>query len=748
MEFLLNEIAGWKGRSSTGTLSSSIVEIPALQRGLVWKPQQNELLWDSILRGFPVGALVVVPWSQRLKRVADTCETRGRYHLLDGQQRCHAIALGFDDPFAERVGSEEIGAILWLDLEPEPAPHSTRKFWVRATTTAHPWGYSRNDNSTCLSAWQMRSALESAGLDPKDPACHRPKPVDLWPSTECARTPVPLGWLLACANDCEEPDFWRILGEKASKHARRLKWADSVAGFCARAQTVAHAAGVFSALRRVAKAKLIAVEAPSDLLETSTQELANDPERDGVSNIEQIFQRLNQQGTRLDGEELAYSMIKAYWPEVEPEIDLASEHRMPPARMVTLAVRTALADPSKETLPSQPTVSGLRVIARIDGEKRRLVEDFVRRDLQEVCARVDQWLRYDRETCRDGLLPVLRTSIAINSREVYLLLLHFAHRSLQGEPVPEDWPRTMLAMATAIHWFATDKGRVVNAVFSASRSAMEIDRIAEALQSSIRESALHPIHPPGDPDAFLAVEENQLRPVTVADFIGGIPDDPGEWRWWKLIHRENDETGNARRVRGWEGFLQFRSNPELLIHAQRSFVGERFSDYNPQRRDLWEDHNRPWDFDHILASKFVSNRKRGIPFQTFCHEWLGTIGNLRAWPMTDNRSDQAETAFEKLGSNPDLLADSFVDRCEISGFSDGWDSCANPTSALEFAKCCRRRLIRIYREWYDSTDIVALIPHGSWTDRAFEDSLNFDEDRRESFPKEVDLVDEIASQKD
>jgi len=26
--------------------------------------------------------------------------------------------------------------------------------------------------------------------------------------------------------------------------------------------------------------------------------------------IEQLFQRLNQQGTRLDGEELAYSMIK------------------------------------------------------------------------------------------------------------------------------------------------------------------------------------------------------------------------------------------------------------------------------------------------------------------------------------------------------------------------------------------------------------------------------------------------------
>ncbi len=36
-----------------------IAAIPSLQRGAVWKPQQVELLWDSILRGFPIGALVI-----------------------------------------------------------------------------------------------------------------------------------------------------------------------------------------------------------------------------------------------------------------------------------------------------------------------------------------------------------------------------------------------------------------------------------------------------------------------------------------------------------------------------------------------------------------------------------------------------------------------------------------------------------------------------------------------------------------
>jgi hypothetical protein len=33
--------------------------LPALQRGAVWQPRQVEALWDSLLRGFPVGAFLL-----------------------------------------------------------------------------------------------------------------------------------------------------------------------------------------------------------------------------------------------------------------------------------------------------------------------------------------------------------------------------------------------------------------------------------------------------------------------------------------------------------------------------------------------------------------------------------------------------------------------------------------------------------------------------------------------------------------
>ena len=52
LSYTLWQIASW-------TSDESEVLIPALQRGLVWKPRQVELLWDSILRGFPFGSFML-----------------------------------------------------------------------------------------------------------------------------------------------------------------------------------------------------------------------------------------------------------------------------------------------------------------------------------------------------------------------------------------------------------------------------------------------------------------------------------------------------------------------------------------------------------------------------------------------------------------------------------------------------------------------------------------------------------------
>lgn len=91
--FLLEDIASW-------TQDNSSVLIPAIQRGLVWKPRQVELLWDSILRGFPIGSFML----------SDISDNPNHYYLMDGQQRFNAISLGFEI-------NENPNAVLWLDID-------------------------------------------------------------------------------------------------------------------------------------------------------------------------------------------------------------------------------------------------------------------------------------------------------------------------------------------------------------------------------------------------------------------------------------------------------------------------------------------------------------------------------------------------------------------------------------------------------------------------------------------------------
>lgn len=133
--FSLKEIA----EKSNGEM---IIEIPSLQRGLVWSPRQVEFLWDSILRDFPIGGFVLSP------------NDRNTYDLMDGQQRFNSIQHGFNEP------SVESKVILWLDINPKKVKGSTRKYYVKATTLSHPWGYKNNDDCSTLSAGERREALK------------------------------------------------------------------------------------------------------------------------------------------------------------------------------------------------------------------------------------------------------------------------------------------------------------------------------------------------------------------------------------------------------------------------------------------------------------------------------------------------------------------------------------------------------------------------------------------------------------
>ena len=85
---------------------NSILVLPPIQRGFVWKPNQIKELWDSLLRGMPICALMLqkinessskyreVNTSSNYKELNEISNEKKGYFLLDGQQRTLSMLLG------------------------------------------------------------------------------------------------------------------------------------------------------------------------------------------------------------------------------------------------------------------------------------------------------------------------------------------------------------------------------------------------------------------------------------------------------------------------------------------------------------------------------------------------------------------------------------------------------------------------------------------------------------------------------
>ncbi len=712
----LKQIAAWNLDclpQETGGIKASV---PALQRGLVWDSQQIELLWDSILRGFPIGSLVICQphKDQEKSRKPDTIT----HHLLDGQQRCYAITLGFHDPFsvqAEEIKGDSSHSILWLDIAPGNLipSDSTRQFLTRVTTSPHPWGYGPDDNARPLRASEVRDALglEKTPNIVQERSSKRPAPKGLYPWK--ANAPIPMAWLmleLTTANKPirEEPEFWEAVQARLREASGKLKWCQRTSEEISNPESAVGRTRIYRALCAAAQARIVLLEAPSDILAESRQEQdsRSDMGTENISSIEHLFQRLNRQGTPLAGEELAYSMIKAYWPKVTDVVEEIKTCRVPASRLVSLGVRAALTQPEDKGLRGPVSISALRRIAAapvgsakddtISKQHAQISDFFFVKNpsfrLVEASNKVEEWLSLDLEKKNHGLPPVLVSSIARESDETYLLLLYFSDRCKRN-PAMEDpeWTSVLPGLVTLLKWFSNDRGKVVNKIFAECHEGICLTKIRSALEASIKEAWMCPVLHPEEVDKYLTFSELDIE----------------KWQW---DTRTEDPAIQQNREKRWHPFRgRVAWNREMLLYAQRQYLARRFKDYDPANKSLWAGHNRPWDYDHLHPHTYFYHQQG--KYAAFCRQWGNCIGNFRAWPFELNRSDQALSLKDKLaGGDANLCKDSFVDGDEIAGFSQKEVAMNDKMAAKDFAKATRSRLLRIYSEWYEKSGVDKLLP--------------------------------------
>jgi hypothetical protein len=596
-----------------------------------------------------------------------------------------------------------------------------------------PSGYQPDDDASRVSASIAEEAVDWEFEGKARPSV-RPLSRELLPWRSNA--PVPLSWLMFAIGEPgalnDENGFWRKITGKLEEQRAKHRWpslALKVLKECAGTEKLST---IYHGICRAAQTSVVLLVAPPDILKQSRRETADKAASDGdVASVEHLFNRLNRQGTPLNGEELAYSMIKAYWPGIADVIDDVVEKkccRFPASHLATLSVRAALTPNKDRKLARKFSIPQLRAIANaaapaegmahtLDYGLRVQIEDFLGKKsgvngtdtsrLANACEQVDEWLVYcpdevvtNDQLCCNGLPPVLVSSFARSNPDTYLLLLHVADLLRTNTVAAQDprWKDLFRGLAMLVHWFG-QKGEGLNIADELMKSITGRDVSPESIRDGLAKAIqgkliLAPRHPDELANFIRLGDDQQLS----------------AWKWWpSLIEAGNENERDLRHDIWWPFLERVVWQRELLLYGQRHFLNQRFQDYDPARQDLWENHNRPWDFDHLHASYYFS-RKQGT-YAQLCREWGNCIGNLRAWPFEENRSDKIDLANTKLGKNPDKQKASLVEsEAELVAFSHGDDARLYPEPARALCEAIKSRFLRIYRHWYDSAGMCALLP--------------------------------------
>lgn len=346
----LLEVLDWADKSwrvldgSLHRVEQNIMAMPPLQRSSVWRPKQVVDLWDSLIRGLPIGTFYLVKRPSGENKVVGSedktipTELPG-YDLLDGQQRIRALLVGaVDFPEEKRC--------LWVDLGYKDV---VRGFGLHITSKGQPFGYD-NKTGTKRDLKQRRAARERLEKNGKV-FCKGREAYDHELFDEeviqngnrlCPQPPLPYV-------NSEYIFKLPVLLSEWRKGPPDRSDEDRFAALRAAVGNGPHDKAVNSlheAFKRIRKAEvaLLRVDSQSreDLLE--------------------LFQRIGAGGTPLSSEERLYSIYKHHYPEIRDavnEIHGKIGQVLPSTKIASTAIRIAFVQSaeSKEDRNYTPDVA-------------------------------------------------------------------------------------------------------------------------------------------------------------------------------------------------------------------------------------------------------------------------------------------------------------------------------------------------------------------------------------------------------
>ncbi len=685
--------------SSPGTVAEELMkgtlEIPPVQRDLVWSATRLEVLWDSILRDIPIGTFSI-------RAAKKNSVWTGHWELLDGQQRAHSIMAAYRPYPPEPTFIE--APVVWLDLLPNKDKMYGRKYVFRVTTAAHPWGYHLNDdeaNNSKIQASKMRDLSSQFDWARKNPgdllSCHgKPYPCELVPiESNC---PIPFSLIWECCRT----------RKKENTNQKNPSWNEFI-DFCLRKSEKPCIDGVhpWNWLDRVRVQSGDEIFQSWDELVKRVDDLedyvilqVNAKSVDSRDEVGTYFKRIGRGGEVPSQEEMNYSMLKARLDSLKKSMDaLSVTGWAAPARMATIAIRAwkerqglfgtdtkivneICANEQNKTAFSEYTTCGTNTQAPTFETDLKHIEKLF-------------GIEENGDIKENGLLPWHKMVFCTteNGAICQHLLRLIAKGSINQDINPAG-------LASFLFYYSNNVERIISKYLN--RDGEYLQNIADAYRASYwNKPLLRRVVLPTEIDCL-------IDKVNCDDWIGSWQQINSDPAWQPIVNL---------LVTGYGSLPAY----SILLFACRDFMKVIFPNYNALL-PIWSEENCPWDYDHIFPRSWkddIETIAKGVG------KIIDSIGNLAPLPFSLNRAKQddipteayplayldsmGEAAKQKLaGYQKDLLL------CNKEGFLKKAD--ADNKSAFIKANIksmflgILQRFRDIYGRWFEELGIEHIIP--------------------------------------
>lgn len=685
--YKLEEIANWQSELSNADKPK--ITLPELQRGFVWKPSQIEQLWDSILRGYPIGSILM-------------SESENEKFLLDGQQRCTSIALGFYNPFGNRnfenfLSLKSNFPTVWIDLKPEKLT-TGYKFAIRVLTRSHPWGYKLANNLDTLNMSERKAALavfqESFGN--KNYTELKTSERSPWD----AHFPIPLAFLLETKADSESNWTKEVLAKIDEFLKGRTKTQYS------KNQYVVYG-DLETELKKLYKPVYDSQKRELPEIVVDAQVLKEDDSQDDNAQEPTLFVRLNSAGTRISGEELNYSIYKAYFPEAKQLVESIGRSFIAPSKLVSIYSRICLSELNNDSFPAEIKVKDFQKQLKNEKFKKSLIELIQSEVSNKNDSLVEKAINLLAKDGDSALPPIVLKQLISNSTDLFTLLLCYLKKN--NFQLNDNVASNFVALV----WFTPDLKKLV-------REQLWTRII---IQKSRWDAILKDLLDQKNENAFVLLEPNAVRNLLLENVLKGV-NNRYEIEQFDLANEnqrviyeaivtntlpnlsENDKTQeNLFAARKWNSFISKivrigDREKSILIYAQRKYFNSKFQDFN--QFESTEDTNRPWDWDHIYPHSWVYDRNSIHPL---IKHWVNCIGNFRGLSYDDNRSENNHYPPSARFILDEKVLDSFVTKSNL----DLWKQIDDKYKGIKHndidkakivLEVILNRSVDIYEEWY------------------------------------------------